>query len=885
MARAGGIDPAWLKAPFLLVRFPSIFFSIVVASLILGATTATAPVLLSSAGNAALAQELQQTGELAAGLSFSAFGLLQEQTFTPADELVTEKGASLVGAGGHTLMVEAASTRIQNAAGQESAVRFLHRTGAVDNIRKLTPDTGGPGVWMSDLNARELSVGPGDTVFLKRAGLTKPIEIAGIYKNLASEAISAHWSPITFRIVNSIPNQPPLYPFLIMDMDTLLELGGGTGQQATFSWDFPLDLETPTMPEVEAVADSFMSSKLEASDRSTDLGRAMDRLNQFGGADITTSLPSIISNSEKTVAAIEGPVRLISLAGRLVALAVIAAAGMFAHTKRRVEARLLSAQGRTPLWQGAKAAVEAILPAAIGGALGWVAGVAIVRSVGPSELVSAGVPQTALKEVVWWLALAVLMLGAVFAVAAHQESQLGASRLRQAVGRVPWEVIVLALAGASLYEVLAREDAIVTAPDQPPSIDLLLLAFPFLFIAGMAGLATRAIRRLLPRIRRSAEHAPPWRYLAVRRFAGAQKIALVLITSSAIALGILFYSATLVATTSRTVAAKAQILAGSDLAAGIQRTEDSADDLPFPRTHVAITSGDLLPVDVRVNILAIDAETFEQGAYWDSRFAARPLDELLAELRSGSSRVPVILAGAESPDQGTVEARGLDIPIEVVERVEAWPGMVPNRGLMVVDSETYTRVVQNIGGPASDPFAVNEIWAKGDPEQLLAELNEHEVLVTHHRAAADVQDAPTLRSLSWTFGFLQALGSLAGSIALVGIILYLQSRQQAREVSYALARRMGLSRGSHRLAVGLELVAMMGTAVLVGGLLALIAAYLVIRQIDPLPGLPPTPLFDVPGYLLWGAPLVLAIVSVLGAWRVQRRADHMNVAEVMRLAG
>ena len=120
---------------------------------------------------------------------------------------------------------------------------------------------------------------------------------------------------------------------------------------------------------------------------------------------------------------------------------------------------------------------------------------------------------------------------------------------------------------------------------------------------------------------------------------------------------------------------------------------------------------------------------------------------------------------------------------------------------------------------------------------------------------------------------------------MVGIILYLQSRQQAREVSYALARRMGLSRASHRLAVGAELIAMLGTAVLVGGLLALIAAYLVMRQIDPLPGLPPTPLFDVPGYLLWGAPAVSVVVSVLGAWRVQRRADNMNVAEVMRLAG
>jgi putative ABC transport system permease protein len=246
--------------------------------------------------------------------------------------------------------------------------------------------------------------------------------------------------------------------------------------------------------------------------------------------------------------------------------------------------------------------------------------------------------------------------------------------------------------------------------------------------------------------------------------------------------------------------------------------------------------------------------------------------------------VPVILAGTTAPTEATVESRAVDIPISVVDTVTAWPGMKPNEPTMIVDSETMSRIAQDLGSLKTDPFAVNEIWAKGEPEVVFDALDDARLLVEHSRTANAVREAPSLRSLSWTFGFLQALGLLAGSIALVGSVLYLQSRQQSREVSYALARRMGLSRASHRRAVAAELAAMLASSVLIGGVAALIAAWLVSGEIDPLPGLPPGTLFRVPMAVLAAAPLVLLLVSLVGAWSVQRRADKMNVSEVMRLA-
>lgn len=877
------MDPAWLKAPFLLARFPTIFLSIAVAALILGATTAASPVLLSSAGNAALDLELDRIGDHS-GLSFGVFGFINEQGFLPADEEVRKAASEIPELSDPLVTIEATTTNIGNGRGDTTQVRFLSRTGAEDNIEKLTPDRG-DGMWIAESSAEALGVRPGDELVIRFGDLVSETTVRGIYRDLASGPISEYWRPLTFHIISPILNQPPLHPYLIGDVDTLLDVSQNIGQQATMTWDFALEKERLTLPEARGFAGEFSAIRLSAHDPLDDLGRTLGSLDQFGGLDVTSSLPSAIDNSEEAVAAIEGPVQLISLAGRLVALTVLAAAGLFAFTRRRVEARLLSAQGRTPWWQGAKASVEAALPAALGGALGWVVGLRLVSYLGPSDLISDGIPMDAARSVGWWTLLAIVMAGVVFGSSAHQETQISSSRLGRAVARVPWEIIALSLAAASLYEVLTRGGAIVESPDAPPKIDLFLLAFPFLFIAGMAGLATRGLRRALPRLRRATSGGSAWRFLAVRRFAGAQKGGLLLITAAAIALGTLVYSSTLVATTSATIRAKAQVMAGSDLAAVVRDAGELPSDVGLPHTIVARSAADLFPGAEGVDILAIDPATFEAGAFWDPSFADRPLDELLASLKGGGPRLPVIVAGISPPDEATIETRGRNIPIEVVGRVEAWPGMQPNRGIVVADSQTMSRVAVDLGATPTDPFAADVLWIKGDPDASLEHLAEIGVLVQRSQNARAIEDTPTLRSLTWTFSFLQALGILAGAIAVIGVMLNLQSRQRSREISYALARRMGLSRMSHRLAIGGELMAMLIAAALSGGVLAIIAARIVATRIDPLPGLPPEGIFQVPAVVMLGLPLVLIFISVFGAWLVQRNADRMNVAEVMRLAG
>jgi putative ABC transport system permease protein len=125
---------------------------------------------------------------------------------------------------------------------------------------------------------------------------------------------------------------------------------------------------------------------------------------------------------------------------------------------------------------------------------------------------------------------------------------------------------------------------------------------------------------------------------------------------------------------------------------------------------------------------------------------------------------------------------------------------------------------------------------------------------------------------------------VAGSVALIGLVLYLQSSQQSREVAYALSRRMGLSKGTHRRSVAAELAGMLLGAFVIGTALAAVATRLIYRKLDLLPSLPPAPVYRIPFAILGAIAGASVLTAMIGAFAVQRRAQRANVAEVLRLA-
>jgi putative ABC transport system permease protein len=595
-----------------------------------------------------------------------------------------------------------------------------------------------------------------------------------------------------------------------------------------------------------------------------------------------------VTQATQTVAALVGPVDTLAIAGRVVAFAVVAAAGLFLVTRRRVEFTFLHARGIGPIRLAGKAIAEALLPAALGAAAGWVAGTALVRWLGPSDTVTSDAISSAARQVLWSALAAVVVLGLVAAIAVRGESEARmGGRLRTVAARFPWEVVVLVLAAASYYEVVTRG----TAPLQnggAPTVDRLLLLFPILFIAGLGGLAVRLLRGSLPRLRAYGGRLPASGYLAIRRLASVTKLATTLVTAAALGIGILIFAGVFTQSVRQTANTKALVFVGSDVSVPLGAYPDRPPKESFPSTATAKLSGATLqPGSELGELIAIDPATFAGAAYWDSSFSDRSEGDLLELLANDASgRLPVVVAGTDVANgPGSMDVQSVTMPIDIVGSAQAFPGMPSDQPLFVAAVGPLSKSLTQAGSSLGAFDGTFELWAKGDAATLLPEMRRAGYPVELAITADAVRQTPSFLALSWVFGFLEALGVLAGLVALVALVLYLQARQRSREVSYALSRRMGLRKGSNLLSVAIELTGMLVASFVIGGGLAVGAAFLLYKKADPMPQIPPAPLLRLPFGLFLVTLGALAVAALVSAWRVQRSAERANVAEVMRLAG
>jgi putative ABC transport system permease protein len=397
----------------------------------------------------------------------------------------------------------------------------------------------------------------------------------------------------------------------------------------------------------------------------------------------------------------------------------------------------------------------------------------------------------------------------------------------------------------------------------------------------------RLLRRLLPLLRRAGSGWSPAPYLALRRLTGASAAAMLLVGASAVSLGMLVYAGTLVRSTDVSADVKSRVAVGSDVAARLPSGTSRAEvDLPAS-TVVARGRALLQPGNVTVDLMAVDRTTFAEVAAWDARFADESLDALLSRLSAPDpdGRIPVLAAGGLPADGVMVRLGRLALPFHVAGTPEAFPGQRRLRPLLVVDRDVLEAAVAGQGAGYDPSRGLEQhLWARGEPAAMAAWLEARGWPADDITTVGDVRERPAVRSVGWALGYLQALGVLAGVLAFAATVLYLQERQQSREVSYVLARRMGLRRAVHRRAVRLELAGMLLVAFGLGSVLALGAAAAVVSRIELLPEYPPGPVTALPGGTLgWGAAAV-GLACWVGAWLVQLLADHARAGEVLRAA-
>jgi putative ABC transport system permease protein len=656
-------------------------------------------------------------------------------------------------------------------------------------------------------------------------------------------------------------------------------------EHAGYAWQAPVEGEL-TLQEAEDAARIASNISADIDDRSL--------LNRCYGAFFCSfktgpvwgsAIDDVINDVHGRLVAIEGPARLLRIAGMLVAVAVVAGAGAFAMAARRVESSLLFARGARPRAMGGRAALEAFIPCTAGAVSGLGLAFALVRGFGPGGALAAD----ASNESAWASSIAAIAavgaIAIVSTVSFLRQSEHHRSRLR-VLATLPWELVLIALSLLILQRLRSGGAVVVESVFGTETPSLLLFAFPVVFLAGFVALVARTIMLLTRWARgRSARWGTP-AFLAVHRLAARPRLTLLLITASGLCLGLFVQAQTVARSMETTVDAKAGVYVGSDVQARIDNVNETPERFALPLTRVVrrLQAGELRTA-VPFDLLAIDADTFATAAFWDPAFAAEPLEALVRPLAEPSEgALPVLVASAPDADPGSIMLDTRTVPVEVVGRATAFPGMSSLRPLIVVDARRLVEAFGDQASPLNVPGASDELWVRGDPEAVRAALPELSFVPDLVLTADEVKDIPYIAAVIDTFLVMNGLGLLAAILVFSAMLMYLQARQRSEIVSYGLSLRMGMRSSRHLLAIATEVGAVLVVAYVTGSALAITAARLTTPLLDPLETIPPDPIGEVPVVIVSVAAPVLLLAAFAGGWLTERRARTADLGQVMRLA-
>jgi len=865
--------PPWSRAPLLGLRQPAAVLAVLVTTAILACAVASAPLFLSSARSAALQQQLapqcaEASWPAAAVVAGAPVGDAAATVAAAPRRAWAAQGrdadpvlfvGSAIGAGGNPQAGIPVGTGAGGRLSQPATLFW--RPGVLDHVEQLSGPAG-PGVWVPASYAQAAGVTAGGV--LEVGG--RPTPVAGTYTDLFDTVPDDTWCDHESLFTNATSaDTPPPALLLATDEQTLVDLAQAVGGSLVSTGQVRVDGSTLT------------TSRATALDRLTaqvvaDLPFPADQK----GAD--PRLAQAVDRAQVLESGLRGPVVPVAVAGGLLALVLVAAAGSFWADRRATEVRLLAARGVGPVPLAGKAALELGLPALAGAAVGWAASRLLVGGLGPAPELDPAATTAA----VWTGGAAFAVgLGAAAVVAGLRargtaEKPLGAAARWPA--RVPWELALLVAAGWC-WVLLEGRDAVVSRAGVA-QVNGLLVAFPLLAVAGAAVLLARLLTAGLPRLRRWAGRRRPPVFLAVNRLAAARAATATLLVAIALPVAVLGYTATLTASSRATLDAKVGVQLGAGAyAATATRVDPAAVTGPDGTTVLrfgdsSLTSADGARTDVQT--LAVDPATFAGTAFWVGSFADRPLQDLVTDLTRGTATVPVVAAGLPT---GSYELRLGSVPVdvEVVATADVLPGRRTADPVVLVDRSRLPEVPPSAG---SDQAV--ERWTNGDVATAVTALQDAGAVRVVGTVPADVQRTANFLGITWTFGYLSALAVFAGVIGAAGLLLHLEARSRSRVSGYVMARRLGLGRGAHLRSLLVELVGVAAAGVLVGGALATGAVAAVHRRLDVDLLRPPTPLLDVP----WPAVAltVAAALAVAGgaALYAQRSADRADPSSVLR---
>ena len=176
------------------------------------------------------------------------------------------------------------------------------------------------------------------------------------------------------------------------------------------------------------------------------------------------------------------------------------------------------------------------------------------------------------------------------------------------------------------------------------------------------------------------------------------------------------------------------------------------------------------------------------------------------------------------------------------------------------------------------------IWANGASAEVTRALGAAASRGVVHLDDRRFPQGPDVVLAKRTFAYMRLIALAAGLLVLIGLVLYLQSRQRAQAIASALAARMGLTRRAEIAALALELGVIALFAGLVGGVVAILSAAPIVGHVDPLTNYPPAPTLAAPLGAVAASAVALFVVAIAAGTLVSVAARRTDMSEALRVA-
>ncbi len=890
--------PPFRRAPVLLFRRRVLLVAVLGTALILGMVTALTPLFESSAGSEALQRQLE--GRCRSSFAARMPALVVGDENLPADlqttrDLLRSATSSDPAFESPTLILRGNTVDVTTSGGDGTSAeaQVIGLEDFQDQVT-LVEGTHGSGAYIDQRTAEAIGARPGDDLQLTLEVFDQlegdfddrivPLPVTAVYEDLYDQYVDPYWCVLEDALAPSqfgdLPPAPLLLDTTVFQDDPDLFFAMYGFGHAPGEWHIPVRIEGLTVTGAQNAAATIQTTNENLSDMLTDA---------FGGpfssgfeVALESDLLGVTERVGAQAAALETSIFPLAGVVLLAAIGLLGATGSYWVERRRSEIELLSAVGVPPAGIALKAGLELLPPVLAGALLGWGLGNMVIGVVGPSSDIEWFARREGLI-----LTLAAAGAGLVTAaVVAGVRARTILDRRVATDGKLSlrWPLIVLSLVAAYMVRSLIGDQAVRIGENVVVgSVDPLTLLFPILVLIAAILLISELLTLARPWVSRLGGKSHSG-FIASRRVLSAPAVALALLAGAAVPVAVLIYSANLARSATVSIEAKGKTSIGSDVSTLIYRVEDLPPAMRGNST-IAVKFERARLDGVTVDVLGVDPATFAYGAYWLDTYADRPLDRVLGSLAQPGVEGTLNAVVANAPvESGMVASDGGDFRIEVVDTISAFPGSVRDRPLLIVDRDQ----LHDLLAPDADRIRGGRymIWTKGlDETEIDRVLLEADTSFAFTTAADTTLDQLKFAVIVWTFEFLRLYAALAGLIVIASVLIYTDTRQRARNLSYALARRMGLTRRDHATAGFLEV----GSLTLLGAVAGLVVGRWASRDLylalDPLPETPPGPQWVGAIDL---ALLILVVVGVLAAasaWMAQRTADNADVSELLRHGG